>query len=65
MSACHGKVRYRTKGQAKDAAKRSRATFTDGATMRSYPCKLCSGYHLTSMTPDEHRAITRSQRRAT
>lgn len=57
---CTSKVRFPDKSAAKRRAKQ----FTRLGSERSwYRCDFCNGYHLTSQTKDEQRAIRARIRR--
>lgn len=57
---CTSKVRFHDKA----AAKRRVKQFTRLGSERSwYRCDFCNGYHITSQTKDQQRAIRASIRR--
>ena len=56
--SCERKVRYKSKGEASDTAKRQRSR-----TRRKlfvYECHECGGWHLTKMPPTLYRQRTRA-----
>ena len=48
-SVCRHKARYRTKGKAKDAAKRCMRKHDRVDKLSVYQCKCCQSWHLTTV----------------
>jgi hypothetical protein len=57
VSGCEGKDRFETYDLASKVARRPRR---NGEVLRVYPCKICSGYHLTGT--DSHKDRMARQR---
>jgi hypothetical protein len=56
-AACRRKVRYPTKGRARDAIKLARSRYPDTGERAYYECSVCNGYHLVDRSHDaEHRS---------
>lgn len=60
---CNGKEDYGTWSAAERVAKRSRMKGRSaGVVMVPYRCKICSGYHLTSLDGLERKRSKRDKR---
>lgn len=56
--ACERKVRYLTKGRARDSAKRQSGA--SGLKLYTYECPNCGGWHITKMPPATYRQSQRA-----
>lgn len=45
---CNGKVRFRSPYEAQSVIAASRRSGKDYVPVRTYPCPLCHGHHLSS-----------------
>lgn len=56
-STCNRKKHFKTKQEAKAAARRDSRVFAQ--RMWSYECPCCKGWHLTSLDPETERSRRR------